>query len=96
MKKHKHVTAGQKRWVVTNQFVTPVVDWQEEVLRMLLEATTNGVTQSELINRVYGLGIRAQGIKDFLETYRAQNAVQRFTIGNLIVWRATTKLKDVI
>lgn len=92
-KGEKHVTAGQKRWM--GEFVTPTTDWQTVVLEMLLEAGTDGVLQSVLTNRVFKL-VSAADVRQFLESYRVQQGVQRFTIGNGTVWRATTKLMKLV
>lgn len=90
----KHVTAGERRWM--GEFVTPTVDWQVAVLEMLLEAGSNGLTQSVLTNRVYGLGVTASQLRLYLETYRAELGVQRFSIGKTTIWRATTRLRKLV
>lgn len=93
-KGEKHITAGMR--LIDGGFVTPSIDWEVELLNMLLEAGTNGVQQSVLTNRFYRVGATAKDIRDYLETFRLQHGVQRFTIRNATIWRATTKLKSLV
>lgn len=78
------------------EFMPTTVDWREEVKAMLVEAGTIGLSQTTLTNRVYPLGVRAKELKGFLESYRAQDGIQRFTQGKLVTWRATTKLLKLV
>lgn len=90
----KHVTAGSR--LIDGGFVTPSIDWQVEVLNMLLEAGVHGVQQTVLTNRFWRVGVSAGEIRSYLETYRLQHGVQRFSVKNGTIWRATTKLKSLV
>ena len=90
----KHVTAGSR--LIDGGFVTPSIDWQVEILNMLLEAGTNGITQSVFTNRFYKIGVTGKEVRSYLETYRLQHGVQRFSVRNGTIWRATTKLRSLL
>lgn len=93
-KGEKHVTAGSR--LIDGGFVTPSIDWQVEVLNMLLDAGVHGVQQTVLTNRFWRVGVSAGEIRSYLETYRLQHGVQRFSIKNGTIWRATTKLRSLL
>ena len=93
-KGEKHITAGSR--LIDGGFVTPSIDWQVEILNMLTDAGVNGIAQSALTNRFYKLGVSAKDIRDYLETFRLQHGVQRFSIKNATIWRATTKLRSLV
>lgn len=93
-KGEKHVTAGSR--LIDGGFVTPSIDWQVEILNMLLAAGTNGIQQSVLTNRFFKMGVTAKEIRGYLESYRLQHGVQRFSVRNSTIWRATTKLRSLL
>lgn len=72
----------------------PSRDWQEQLVRFLIEAGTLGLTSKELQTKMAGRA-KASVYKDLLDTLLEENMVQRFsytvTGGTSTVthWRAT-------
>ena len=66
--------------------------WQEQLIRRLLDAGSDGLRQ----NQLYFNEASAEDVFLFLESLRAQGAVQRFTVPWGYYWRATDKLPDLV
>ncbi len=73
--------------------IAPTLDWQEELVHMLIEAGTVGLTQTAIVKRFENWKFTAE-LQNELEVLLAQNKVQRFKVPTkgrpAIVWRATT------
>lgn len=68
--------------------------WQEQVIRQLLEAGSQGIQNKHLVNSVNY--IPAEEVVMFLETLRAEHAVQRFRYNKAYHWRGTDILPTII
>lgn len=73
----------------------PIMDWQEELKFMLIEAGTEGINQTKLTVR-FDKWKTADEIRNELEVLAAQHKVQKFIIKGRgrpkTVWRATTEI----
>lgn len=70
--------------------------WEENIIRMLLDAGFEGVRQVDLTNKVDD-DIRAWELEAYLESLRIEGAVQRFTLRyGVSHWRATELLPSVV
>ena len=68
--------------------------WQEHIIRRLLEAGPHGIQNVILVNSI--TYIPAEEVVMFLETLRAEHAVQRFRYNRSYFWRATEQLPFVV
>lgn len=70
-------------------------DWQEEVARMLIEGSTDGVKQS-IITKRFDHWVDVDDVVNELEALAAQNKAQKFIIRGrgrpATIWRATTEI----
>jgi len=68
-----------------------VTEWQEKVIRMLIEEGESGVRLS-FLTRAVELIVRPVEVRSFLESLRADHAAQKFRDGKFTYWRATDLL----
>jgi hypothetical protein len=78
--------------------MVPTLDWQEELVHILVDAGTVGLTQYQIIKR-FDHWILAGQLLNELEILRLQNKVQRFRVPTkgrpAIYWRATNLILRV-
>ena len=65
-----------------------MIDWQEKIVRQLVEAGPHGVRLYDLIHH----RVMPEEVKSFLESLRADHAAQKFRDGKFTYWRATDLL----
>lgn len=69
--------------------------WQEQIVRQLIKAGALGVKQSVLFRDMDQVTY-AYEFSQFLESLRAEHAVQRFRTDKGYIWRATVLIHDVV
>jgi len=72
-----------------------VTAWQVRVVRKLLEAGNQGIMQGPLVHAA-DPDVSAEDLIRFLESLRAEHAVQKFTERHATIWRATNILPSVV
>lgn len=69
--------------------------WQEQIVRQLIQAGALGVRQTVLLRDIDQVTYAYEAVQ-FLESLRAEHAVQRFRVEYGHLWRATNLIYDAI
>jgi hypothetical protein len=72
-----------------------VTKWQEQIVRQLIKAGALGVRQATLYQGMDQVTYLHEVVQ-FLESLRAEHAVQRFRTDKGYVWRVTALIHDVV
>ena len=68
--------------------------WQMRMIQQLIKAGEHGMQHKVLVNSV-NVNVSAEEATAFLESLRAEHAVQRFYVDKATFWRATDVIYEI-